>query len=63
MVREGPGPALPARSVLGIVNRPGAFAEYVTLPVENLHKVPDEISDPVATFTSRWRRPVKSWSK
>ena len=41
----------PQRSVLGIVNRPGVFAEYVTLPVENLHKVPDEISDPAATFT------------
>ena len=33
------------------MNRPGVFAEYVTLPVENLHKVPDEISDQAATFT------------
>lgn len=41
----------PHRTVLGIVNRPGVFAEYVTLPVENLHKVPDEISDQAATFT------------
>jgi len=41
----------PHRSVLGIVNRPGVFAEYVTLPVANLHRVPDEISDADATFT------------
>jgi len=41
----------PHRTVLGIVNRPGAFAEYVTLPEVNLHMVPDEISDPAATFT------------
>ncbi|GBF81449.1 MDR/zinc-dependent alcohol dehydrogenase-like family protein [Aphanothece sacrum] len=39
------------RSVLGIVNRNGAFAEYLTLPVNNLHKVPDNISTDVATFT------------
>ena len=26
---------------LGIVNRDGAFAEYLTLPVANLHLVPD----------------------
>jgi alcohol dehydrogenase len=41
----------PHRTVLGIVNRPGVFAEYVTLPVGNLLKVPDEISDQAATFT------------
>lgn len=41
----------PNRTVLGIVNRPGAFAEYLTLPVVNLHKVPDEISDAAAVFT------------
>ncbi len=31
------------RTVLGIANRNGAFAEYLTLPVENLHRVPDQI--------------------
>ena len=41
----------PQRTVLGIVNRPGAFAEYVTLPEANLHQVPEEISDRTATFT------------
>jgi threonine dehydrogenase-like Zn-dependent dehydrogenase len=41
----------PSRSVMGIVNRPGAFAEYVTLPIVNLLEVPSEISDQAATFT------------
>lgn len=39
------------RTVLGIVNRNGAFAEYLTLPVENLHPVPDNVDTDVATFT------------
>ncbi|MEA5533015.1 MDR/zinc-dependent alcohol dehydrogenase-like family protein [Crocosphaera sp. XPORK-15E] len=39
------------RTVLGIVNRNGAFADYLTLPVNNLHKVPDNVSTDVATFT------------
>jgi len=38
------------RSVLGIVNHPGAFAEYFTLPEANLHPLPDEISDEEAVF-------------
>ncbi len=48
---KGLGRHCPQRTVLGIVNRPGVFAEYVALPVENLHVVPDEISDQAATFT------------
>ncbi|HMA39079.1 MAG TPA: alcohol dehydrogenase catalytic domain-containing protein [Gemmatimonadales bacterium] len=39
------------RTVLGIVNRHGAFAEYLTLPVENLHVIPDGVSTEVAVFT------------
>lgn len=39
------------RTVLGIVNRHGAFAEYLTLPISNLHPIPDHISDDAATFT------------
>ena len=39
------------RTVLGILNRHGAFAEYLTLPITNLHPVPDKISDDAATFT------------
>ena len=39
------------RTVLGIMNRNGAFAEYLTLPVVNLHPVPDQVTTEVATFT------------
>ena len=38
------------RTVMGIVNRNGAFAEYVTLPTVNLHEVPREISNEEAVF-------------
>jgi threonine dehydrogenase-like Zn-dependent dehydrogenase len=40
----------PDRTVLGIVGRDGAHAEFLTLPVVNLLCVPDEISDRVAVF-------------
>ena len=39
------------RTVLGIQNRQGAFAEFLTLPEENLHLVPNSIRDDVAVFT------------
>jgi threonine dehydrogenase-like Zn-dependent dehydrogenase len=39
------------RTVLGIVNHPGAFSEYFTLPERNLHVVPDELPTERATFT------------
>lgn len=39
------------RTVLGIVGRHGAFAEYLTLPSANLHLVPDGLPDEVAVFT------------
>jgi len=38
------------RSVLGIHNRNGAFAEYVVLPEENLHLAPASVRDDVAVF-------------
>ena len=40
----------PNRSTLGIVGRDGAFAEYLTLPIENLHVVPENISNEEAVF-------------
>jgi threonine dehydrogenase-like Zn-dependent dehydrogenase len=40
----------PRRSTIGIVNRDGAFAEYLTLPIENLHMVPENVSDEEAIF-------------
>ncbi|WP_069471440.1 MDR/zinc-dependent alcohol dehydrogenase-like family protein [Candidatus Marithrix sp. Canyon 246] len=39
------------RSVLGILNRHGAFAEYLCLPLKNLIPVADTISDEAAVFT------------
>lgn len=39
------------RTVLGILGRDGAFAEYLTLPDENLHLVPDGLEDERAVFT------------
>ena len=41
----------PKRRVLGILKHPGAHADYLTLPEENLHEVPGEISDEEAVFT------------
>jgi threonine dehydrogenase-like Zn-dependent dehydrogenase len=38
------------RTVLGIVAHDGAFAEYLALPIENLHVVPDSVSDEQAVF-------------
>jgi alcohol dehydrogenase len=38
------------RKVLGIVAQDGAFAEYLALPVENLHVTPDSITDEMAVF-------------
>jgi alcohol dehydrogenase len=40
----------PNRTVLGIVNHPGAFADYLVLPERNLHVLPDEIPDEEAVF-------------
>jgi threonine dehydrogenase-like Zn-dependent dehydrogenase len=41
----------PARTTLGIDRRDGAFADYTRLPVANLHRVPDGVSDDEAVFT------------
>jgi alcohol dehydrogenase len=40
----------PTRTVLGILGHPGAFREFLTLPIHNLHKVPPSISDTAAVF-------------
>jgi threonine dehydrogenase-like Zn-dependent dehydrogenase len=37
--------------VLGIVHRDGTFAEFTQLPIANLHRVPDSVSDEMAVFT------------
>ena len=41
----------PERKVLGIRGWPGAFADFLALPVRNLHAVPDQIPDEAAVFT------------
>jgi threonine dehydrogenase-like Zn-dependent dehydrogenase len=38
------------RTVLGILNRDGAFADYVRLPAVNLHVVPKNVDDDAAVF-------------
>jgi threonine dehydrogenase-like Zn-dependent dehydrogenase len=40
----------PNRTVLGILGRNGAFAEMLTLPLQNLHPVPEQVSNDVAVF-------------
>lgn len=40
----------PARKVLGIKDKDGAFAEYLTMPFKNLRPLPDSISDEEAVF-------------
>jgi threonine dehydrogenase-like Zn-dependent dehydrogenase len=51
LCRAGDPRHCPARTVLGIVGRDGAFAEYLQLPATNLLPVPDEVSDERAVFT------------
>lgn len=40
----------PNRSVLGILNKDGVFAKYITLPTKNLYVLPDSVSDEEAVF-------------
>jgi threonine dehydrogenase-like Zn-dependent dehydrogenase len=41
----------PERRVMGILRADGSFAEYVAVPVTNLHTVPDSVLDEEAVFT------------
>src|SRR5688500_17373185 len=47
---EGDSRHCPTRTVLGIVGRDGAHAEFVRLPMRNLLAVPDEVTDRQAVF-------------
>jgi len=40
----------PKRTVLGILGKDGTMAEYLTLPLRNLHIIPDSVSDEEAVF-------------
>jgi threonine dehydrogenase-like Zn-dependent dehydrogenase len=48
--QEGLGNHCPQRTVLGIHNRNGAFAEYLVLPESNLYVVPDSVEDEEAVW-------------
>lgn len=47
----GLGRHCPNRRVLGMLEKDGVFAEYLTLPLANLHEVPSGVSDRQAVFT------------
>jgi threonine dehydrogenase-like Zn-dependent dehydrogenase len=49
--RAGRPSHCPNRSVIGILNHDGAFADVVAVPQRNLHLVPDSLSDDIAVFT------------
>lgn len=51
LCRAGDPRHCPKRTVLGIVGRDGAHAEFLKLPLVNLLPVPDEIPDERAVFT------------
>ena len=48
---RGLGRHCPSRSVMGILGADGAFAEFVSVPVPNLHVVSESVSDEEAVFT------------
>jgi threonine dehydrogenase-like Zn-dependent dehydrogenase len=48
--RRSLGRHCPHRTVLGIVKHPGAFREFLTLPIKNLHRVAKSIPDEHAVF-------------
>ncbi|HEU5238063.1 MAG TPA: alcohol dehydrogenase catalytic domain-containing protein, partial [Pyrinomonadaceae bacterium] len=51
LCQSGDSRHCPNRTVLGIVGRDGAHAEFLKLPLVNLLPVPPEISDEEAVFT------------
>ena len=48
---RGLGRHCPSRSVMGILRADGAFAEFLSVPVPNLHVVSESVSDEEAVFT------------
>lgn len=49
--RRGLHTHCPNRTVIGILNHDGAFADLIAVPQRNLHAVPDALSDETAVFT------------
>jgi threonine dehydrogenase-like Zn-dependent dehydrogenase len=48
--RAGNPTHCPHRTTLGIFQRDGAFADYLTLPLENLHVLPEDLTNEEAVF-------------
>jgi threonine dehydrogenase-like Zn-dependent dehydrogenase len=48
---RGLGRHCPERRVMGILHADGSFAEYMAVPIVNLHTVPDSVTDEEAVFT------------
>ena len=48
---RGLGRHCPTRRVMGILHADGSFAEYMAVPVANLHLVPEHVTDEEAVFT------------
>jgi threonine dehydrogenase-like Zn-dependent dehydrogenase len=48
---NGRSPHCENRTVLGISKRNGTLAEFTTLPIANLHRVPASVPDEMAVFT------------
>ncbi len=61
LCREGYRKHCQERQVLGLIERPGAFAEYLTVPVENLHEVPDSLVDEEAVMTEPLAAALDVW--
>jgi threonine dehydrogenase-like Zn-dependent dehydrogenase len=61
LCREGHRKHCENRRVLGLIGRPGAFAEKVTVPLENLHVVPDSITDEEAVWTEPLAAALGVW--
>jgi len=51
MCRAGLGTHCSHRTVLGILNHDGAFADVISVPQRNLHAVPDSLPTDIAVFT------------
>ncbi len=49
--RAGRGHHCEERRVLGLLGKDGVLADYFTLPIENLHPVPEALPDEAAVFT------------
>ncbi len=50
LCRRGLGKHCRQRESLGIIGRDGAFADFLTLPIANLHPLPDTLPDEHAVF-------------